>query len=68
MAALRQEHLQTAHPQRGPPNPPSNAVVCVSQAEERALLDDVFMAPKERELNRRLLSAARSALDSVSRA
>lgn len=36
------------------------------QAEERSLLDDVFMAPKERELNRRLLSTARKALDSVS--
>jgi hypothetical protein len=42
-------------------------VSIVPQAEERALLDDVFMAPKERELNRRLLTAARSALESVSR-
>lgn len=47
---------------------PLQTLLFVSQAEERALLDDVFMAPKERELNRRLLSAARSALDSVSRA
>jgi len=38
------------------------------QAEERALLDDVFMAAKERELNRRLLGAARSALGSVGHA
>jgi hypothetical protein len=38
------------------------------QAEERALLDDVFMAPKERALNRRLLSAARKALDGFDQA
>jgi hypothetical protein len=43
-------------------------LVWLLQAEERALLDDVFMAPKERELNRRLLSAARRALESTSQA
>lgn len=44
---------------------PYAVAVVVLQAEERALLDDVFMSTKERELNRRLLTAARSALDSV---
>ena len=43
-------------------------LVWLLQAEERALLDDVFMAPKEWELNRRLLSAAHCALESTSQA
>jgi hypothetical protein len=36
-----------------------------SQAEERLLLDDVFMSALERALNRRLLGAARQAQAAV---
>lgn len=46
----------------------SQFVYMYVQAEECVLLDDVFMAAKERELNKKLLSAAKKALDGVSQA